>query len=350
MIKLNPKLLVIISEMSQKGLTMKKNLLFIFITLISMTYLLGGAAEAKRLGGGSSFGGKKSYSSPFKKSSTQKKSSSQQKAAATNQQKKQQFSKRGGLMGMLGGLALGGLLGAMFFGGAFEGFNFFDFILIGGIIFAIYWFMKRRKASAAARPTAAAGATGSTQDPMQFDTSRSDTSLPNSNSLKNQLSQYHDNSKPYKNNDHSENSDADFSQDDSSAVQPTLPGWFDQEKFLNGARSCYLMLQKAWDDGNLDEIKGLTTAHVYSEIQTQLLNQPSKGATRILQINAELIDFNELEEQTEAAVMFDNLIAESDAQGNEGRSNQVRELWHFIRAKDSTDPTWYLDGIQQIEG
>jgi len=323
---------------------MKKKLLFIFITLISVTFLIGGIAEAKRFGGGSSFGGKKSYSSPFKKSSTQKKSFSQQKAAAANQQKKQQFSKRGGLMGMLGGLALGGLLGALFFGGAFEGFNFFDFIIIGGIIFAIFWFLKRKQASMAAKPAGASGhyGTGNIQEPMQFDTPHSDSSLSNANSLKDKINKHYDNK-----------GDADFSQEmvteNSSAMQTTLPDWFNQEEFLNGARSAYLMLQKAWDDGNLDEIKGLTTENVYNEIHTQLQNQPPKGSTRILQINAELVDFNEQEEQTEAAVMFDNLIAEADDRGKEGRATQVRELWHFVRAKDSTAPTWYLDGIQQIE-
>lgn len=128
---------------------MKKYSLLVFITVLTLLFIMAGAAHAKRLGGGSSFGSKSSYSSPFKKSSTQK-SPSQQKAAATNQAQKQQLSKRGGLMGMLGGLALGGLLGALFFGGAFENFNMFDFLIIGAIIFAIYWFMKRKKPAPAA--------------------------------------------------------------------------------------------------------------------------------------------------------------------------------------------------------
>ncbi len=325
---------------------MKKKLLFIIFTLISMIFLLGSIAEAKRFGGGSSFGSKKSYSSPYKKSAAPQKSFSQQKAAAANQQKKQQFSKRGGLMGMLGGLALGGLLGALFFGGAFEGFNFFDFLIIGGIIFAVFWFLKRKQTSAASRP-AAAGAAGaysgsSSAQQMHFDASQTETSLTNSSDLKTRINQHYNDS-----------NDADFSEDlsasSSSQTQTELPDWFDQEEFLNGARSAYLMLQKAWDDSDLNAIKGLTTEHVYNEIQSQIVTQPPQGTTRILQLNAELIDFQELENQHEAAVMFDNLVAESDSQGNEGRAAQVRELWHFMRGKDSTAPTWYLDGIQQIE-
>ena len=48
------------------------------------------------------------------------------------------MTNRGGLMGMLGGLALGGLLGSMFFGGAFENFNFMDILIFGGVAFLLY--------------------------------------------------------------------------------------------------------------------------------------------------------------------------------------------------------------------
>lgn len=325
---------------------MRKQLTYFFIALISTALFFSTIAEAKRFGGGASFGGKSSYSSPYKKSTAPNKSFSQQKAAAANQQKKQQFAQRGGLMGILGGLALGGLLGALFFGGAFEGLNFFDFLMIGGIIFAIYWFMKRKQTSMSARP-ATAGAAGhyateAKQNSTQFDTSHADPLAANSSQLKEQINRH------YHNSDDADFSE-DFNTDNSSEKQQMLPQWFNQEEFLNGARSAYMMLQEAWDSGNLEQIKQLTTPSVYTEIHNQLQDHIAGGATRILRLNAELIDFNELDEQTEAAVMFDNLIAENDAQGNEGRATQVRELWHFIRAKDSTAPTWYLDGIQQID-
>ena len=147
---------------------MNKKILLLLITFISITFIIAGSAEAKRFGGGASFGGKKSYSSPFKQKSTQQKSFSQQKASASNQKRKQQMASRGGIMGMLGGLALGGLLGALFFGGAFENFNFFDFLIIGGIIGAVMWYLKR-KALTPHTQTAAAGGfnTGMNEAPSQ---------------------------------------------------------------------------------------------------------------------------------------------------------------------------------------
>lgn len=129
-----------------------------------------------------------------------------------------------------------------------------------------------------------------------------------------------------------------------------LPEWFNQEEFLDGARSAYTLLQEAWDKGDLEAIKGLSTESVYDEISRQLENEPSQGKTRIMQLNAELIDFKQLDEHSDASVLFDALLDEADSSSDtQGRATQVRELWHFVRGNNSTEPTWYLDGLQQLE-
>ncbi len=334
---------------------MNKNFLLFFITIISFAFILVSTVEAKRFGGGSSFGGKKSYSSPFKQKTTQKKSFSQQKASATNQTRKQQLSKRGGLMGMLGGLALGGLLGALFFGGAFENFNFFDFIIIGAIIWAVMWFIRRKAPAPQAR-----SATSGAYD-FDINNSQSDTST-NKN-----VTQTH-----FKLN--SDKTDAKFSDKEASFADSfgmnsgqdnknqgaeqsdqsddiILPDWFDQEEFLDGARSAYTLLQQAWDSGDLESIKNLSTESIFNEISRQFAAEGSQGTTRILQLNAELIDFNEQDDHSEASVLFDALLDESNSpdDSTQGRATQVRELWHFVRGNNSTEPTWYLDGLQQLD-
>jgi len=336
---------------------MNKKLLFSFITFIAITFLSMSIVEAKRFGGGGSFGGKRSYSSPFKKNSTQKKSFSQKKAASSNQQRKQQLSKKGGLMGMLGGLALGGLLGAMFFGGAFENFNFFDFIMIGGIIFAVMWFIRRKK------PGMDSGMQARTANGFDFKTDSKEISSEKKDA---DFTQSFSSAEKQQNNkdvsfaesfgmgntDQSNtgmDNEQAASDAQSNANNIVLPEWFNQEEFLSGARSAYNLLQSAWDSGNMDEIKSLTTETVYAEIVQQHAQEASQGATRIIQLQAELIDFNESDGQAEAGVLFDALLGEADDQGNNERAAQVRELWHFVRQTDSTEPTWYLDGIQQLE-
>ncbi len=336
---------------------MNKKLLFSFITFLAIAFLFVSSVEAKRFGGGSSFGGKKSYSSPFKKNTSQKKSFSQQKAASTNQQRQQQLSKKGGLMGMLGGLALGGLLGALFFGGAFENFNFFDFLIIGAIIFAVMWFIKRKRQGVQARATTPNGFNFKTETTAPADKDNTLNAPADADFTQNFTA---------KDKQQNSNKDVSFAEsfgmgtnhsEKSSAQSPftakenevILPDWFNQEEFLSGARSAYTLLQNAWDSGNLEEIKSLTSESVFAEISRQYGEETSHGATRILKLNSELIDFNESQEQVEAAVLFDALLGEADSQGDNERADQVRELWHFVRKADSTEPTWYLDGIQQLD-
>ena len=110
-------------------------------------------------------------------------------------------------------------------------------------------------------------------------------------------------------------------------------------------------MQQAWDKGDLEAIKGLTTEAVYNEISHQLAAEPSQGTTRIVQLDAKLLDFNELDQHSEASVLFDALLDEADSNEDDtqGRATQVRELWHFVRKNNSAEPTWYLDGLQQLE-
>ena len=329
---------------------MNNKLIITFISIFTLALFVLSTAEAKRFGGGFSFGGKKSYSSPYKQKSFQQKSFSQQKAATANLQRKQQLTKRGGLMGMLGGLALGGLLGALFFGGAFEGFNFFDFLMIGGVILLVMWLMNRKKAIPH-QQTATAGAYDfghNTGNSTVNSTADSQSDAPRLNTMHREDAGFTQSfaDKFGMNSTGQSHNNQDSSTDDQTVI---LPDWFDQEEFLSGARSAYTMLQEAWDTGNLDSIKDLTTDSVFAEISRQYTQQPTQGNTRILKLDAQLIDFNELTDHSEAAVLFDAVLSETDSSGQQGRANQVKELWHFIRPADSTSPTWYLDGIQQLD-
>ena len=147
-----------------------------------------------------------------------------------------------------------------------------------------------------------------------------------------------------------QSNDDQSNQQSAASNEVILPNWFNQEEFLSGARSAYTLLQQAWDKGDLDSIKELATDNVFQEISRQFAQHTPQGETRILQLNAELIDFNELNDHSEASVLFDALLdEEAGSTQGQGRANQIRELWHFIRADNSTEPTWYLDGIQQLD-
>jgi len=120
---------------------MKKLSALFFSVLIALSFSFTGLedAEAKRFGGARSFGGKPSYYKPYRKpSGSNQRSAQQQQAERQNQAARQQLNRRGGLIGLLGGLALGGLLGSLFFGGAFQGLNFMDILVFGGLAWLLY--------------------------------------------------------------------------------------------------------------------------------------------------------------------------------------------------------------------
>jgi len=308
--------------------------------IISMTLILSGMpdAEAKRFGGARSFGGKSSFSSPYRRSTTSKstRSASQQKAYSQNQTARQGMSRRGGFMGILGGLALGGLLGSLFFGGAFENFNFMDILVFGGIAYLLFKLFAA-KSGVRRQPAYNSQQTQYSSKeqykPQSFDTSSQrrsagfDTDVLFGKDKKQQSGSSFDS-----------DADADFEDD-------IIPADFNEADFLQGAKGAFKDLQQAWDNGELAEIRGLTTDKVFAEIQQQLQQSIEKNQTDVLKIDAELLSIREIGSALEAVVLFDAIIREDS---NE-QAEQVREVWHFIKSKNSIQPKWYLDGIQQLE-
>lgn len=313
---------------------MNKKIGIFTTTLLALSLLVAGIheAEAKRFGGTRSFGSKPSYSMPYQRSPAQPmgspanqaqpiRSPAQQQAAMQNQQARQNWASRGGLMGMLGGLALGGLLGSLFFGGAFEGLNLMDFLLFAGLAYLAFKLLVRRPSQ-----------------PQTAGAYQRETHAPTGE-------QYRDSA--------SQGGNGGFDTDvlfgkggrnsASEQVAP-IPANFDQAGFLTGAKSAYRYLQTAWDNRDLAAIRGLTTDKVFAEIQDQLRADSSDNKTEVMKVEAELLEVREVGSELEATVLFDCILREDN-----GPTTQVREVWHFTKPVASQQPKWYLDGIQQLQ-
>ncbi|MDD2758716.1 MAG: Tim44-like domain-containing protein [Methylomonas sp.] len=305
---------------------------------LTLTLMMGGIqeAQAKRLGGGSSFGSRPSYSAPYQRSTPAgssagqtARSASQQQAAAQNQTARQGWASRGGLMGMLGGLALGGLLGSLFFGGAFEHINFMDMLIFAGIAYLLFRLF----------------ATKARQSQPAADTAYSRSSYSDGDN---------DNRADYGSVAPSASSSAGFDTDvmfgkngqSQSSVNTAIaaPADFDQVAFLAGAESAFRYLQAAWDKGDLAAIRGLTTDKVFAEIQDQLKSSGGNNQTDVLKVNPELLELREAGSELEAVVLFDCILREDG-----GDTEQIREVWHFTKPANSKQSKWFLDGIQQLE-
>lgn len=314
---------------------MKKISGFVFTVIISFSIALIGTqdVEARRFGGARSFGGKSSYRTPYRKSTTSKtRSASQQRAHQQNQAARQNMTRRGGFMGMLGGLALGGLLGSMLFGGAFENINLVDILVFGGIAYLLL-----RLFAAKATPAAAIAS----RHPVFRNRQHSDYSQNYRPGRQQQRSAGFDTDVMFNNKSSSqfkESIDAEFN-------ETSLPAKFDEQAFLAGAIAAFTRLQAAWDNRDLAEIRSLTTDKVFVDIQDQLMNDTKENTTDVLKVEAELLDFRAIGSKLETVVLFDCIIRED----TDGRAEQVREVWHFIKSASSADASWYLNGIQQME-
>ncbi|MSR16013.1 MAG: Tim44 domain-containing protein [Gammaproteobacteria bacterium] len=310
---------------------MKKSTGIVFTVMLGFVLTLGSLsdAEARRLGGGGSFGGKSLFSSPYKRATASPaRTARQQQATQQNQAAKQTFAKRGGWMGMLGGLAIGGLLGSLLFGGAFENINFMDILIFGGIAFMLFKFLGARAATNP-RPAYARNSAPPARErvgPATLPTSSFDTKAwfrgTQANAPANQ----------------SEAQEHDY-------ALVTMPAGFDEQTFIAGARIAYRDLQKAWDAGDLATLQALATPTMFAEIQTRMKSQDANNRTDVLKLETELLDVREVEGMLEAVVLFDAILREDTHE----RAGQVREVWHFTKPVASQHPKWFLDGIQQLE-
>lgn len=277
-----------------------KSILTLFILAVFTLAVSAPDADARRFGGGSSFGKHRMQQSAPQGFSQQK---ATQRPAAGNMQR---GSARTGMMGMLGGLALGGLLGAMFFGGAFEGINFFDILVIGGIIFFVVWFLRRKAESSMAY---AAGRPQSV--PTGFESG--------------------------------------FGTQAASQVTVLRPE-IDEKHFLKAARDIFMRMQTAWDNKDMEDIRRFCAPEVAHQIE-QDMQGPETHKTEVTTLHAVIGDaWIELDQEW-VAVQFDAMMREqamdSDGQVTERDEHEVRETWIFRHDPKSGDPTWFLAGIQQ---
>ena len=295
-----------------------------FTTFITLTLILSfaffGEAEAKRFGGGGSFGGKSSFGTSVKGSSlTPMRTPSQQASFQQNQNARQNLGNRGGFMRILGGLAIGGLIGSLLFGGAFESFNVMDMLLIGGGVFLLLRFLRSRA------PTlrAAGGAPPRSAQPLFTPPIRGVPTALDGGTAGTGFGG-------------APNNDVEAKQ---------APTGFDTTAFLAGAKIAYTQLQHAWDTVDLVAIRALTTDQMFAEIQTRIKDNPAGEPTAIEHLQAELIDVVTTDTAVETIVLLDVLMRE----GSGGPTQAMREIWHFVQSRTGRSPRWLLDGIQQIE-
>jgi len=256
-------------------------------------------ADAARLGGGRTIGAKRNVTAPPAQTVPAKPAQAAPATAPASTGSK--------WMPILGGLALGGLLGAMFAHSPILS-TLVSVILIGMLVFAALALVRMLRAPRA-QPR-----------PLQYAGLGSETvaAPPPSQA-------------------------AGFEMPAGGRAQrPGVPAGFDVEGFLRAAKTNFIRLQMANDAGNVDELREFATPEMYAVLAEDLR---SRGAqqTDVVTLNAELLEVATEGDRHWASVHFSGLVSEAPGAAPAG----FEEVWNLVKPVDGSSG-WQLAGIQQM--
>lgn len=290
-------------------------------------------AEAKRFGGGGSFGRiAPAYKAPAKPASPTRESTATSGNKTTGTAAPAATPKRS-FMGPLGGLAAGLGLAALFsyLGFGEEMASVLGTMLMLGVGFLVIRWLFRMMAGqgSGARPSYQ-GAGQSPNDQaanyrMQFEQPKPTVPGGGQNQPVEPSDSY---------------SDAIASQ--SNLKQ--LPAGFDEAKFVESAKSFFVMIQKHFDSGDLQTLSQYCTQEVLAHAEQELADRNGQeNVTSVVTLEADLIGFETDVDEDIATVAFDALLREE----REGIAHPVHELWVLTRPSNGSGG-WMLAGVQNV--
>jgi predicted lipid-binding transport protein (Tim44 family) len=205
-------------------------------------------------------------------------------------------------MPMLGGLALGGLLGYLFAGNGLGGILLLVLLAVGAVL--LFRMLARRRAEAPQR--------------MQYAGVDQET-VPASPP----------------------------SQAPGAAVQSVawrMPTGFDAASFLRGAKMNFVKLQLANDLGKLDDIREFTTDEMFEALERDIAERRGESQqTDVESLEADLVDVATEGNHHWASVRFSGRVRETPGTPSIGFS----EVWNLVKPADGSSG-WLLAGIQQM--
>lgn len=124
-----------------------------------------------------------------------------------------------------------------------------------------------------------------------------------------------------------------------------VPAGLDVDEFLRLARMSFLRLQQAWDAADLPVLERLTTGPLLAELREQIAERGAElNRTDVLELQAQLLAFEELREAFVASVEFSGLIRECA----DGVATPFRELWLLTKLKPNGGEAWQLAQVQAL--
>ncbi len=120
-----------------------------------------------------------------------------------------------------------------------------------------------------------------------------------------------------------------------------IPADFDQQSFLEEAKKQFLAVQKAWDQGNYDDLRDRLTDEMYAQFAPKMAEQGGRDNTEVVLLNANLMGIEKLADGHLASVRFSGMIRED----NDSEATSFEEVWNLYKPESRG---WLLAGIQQL--
>ncbi|MDF2153597.1 Tim44 domain-containing protein [Vibrio sp. CAU 1672] len=284
--------------------------LFSLVALLMFTVSVTPIAEAKKFGGGKSFG--KSY----KTAPAPKQQQQNTNTIGKDQAAKPSSGKKGLMGGLLGGLLAGGLLAA-FFGGAFEGIQFMDILILGLIAFVIFKLMR--------------GMLGAKQSSMNqyrqqpaFGGNSPKFEQPNMQNFEQQPGA----------------TVGGFGAQ--TDVPHNYPPGFDQAAFINGAREHYRILQGAWNHNQLETIEEYVSPSLLDDLKAERAKLEGDQHTDVMYVDAEIVRADHDASKAQLSLQFSGRYRDAV----EGIEENIEDIWHLERDLTVPNAPWLIVGIQ----
>ena len=272
--------------------------------LAACVAVVGGAlviedVEARRLGGARSSGVQRSVTPTAPAKPAQQTAPSQQQGASQAAPAGAQPAASGASRWapILGGLAIGGILGYLFGGNGLLGILLVALLAIGAVLAVRAFARSRAQAPQRVQYAGMGQETVVTPPPSQ---QAAGVTLPASK----------------------------------------LPAGFDEAGFLKAAKLNFIRLQAANDSGRIDEVREFTTEELFEELRQDIRGQQQ---TDVVSLQADLLELATESEKHWASVRFSGLIRETPG----ATPAEFEEVWNLVKPADGSSG-WLLAGIQQM--
>jgi predicted lipid-binding transport protein (Tim44 family) len=125
----------------------------------------------------------------------------------------------------------------------------------------------------------------------------------------------------------------------------SLPAGFDAAAFLRAAKLNFVKLQIANDAGKLDEIRDFTTDEMFDALRKDVLARPADAQqTDVISLNADLLEVATEQDSHWASVRFSGQVRETPQSAPVG----FEEVWNLVKPAQGAGGGWLLAGIQQM--